>query len=448
LSAPARSLVEPHDLKLKLGKPTPFAAALVDGDGTPIRGAKVRIETVALSVVTKEIEGKGGDRTSIMTCFDQIPRAIVEGSPVEASFVAETDASGSFRFENQPQGVGLKLDVRGPDGRAMWIKLDTARAYSPRSHMAELGFLTAPPGEANRLVAVQSARIEGRVVSKVPGLGVSGLTARYGSSRPPEAIRPTPEFGGTVPVDKDGRFTFDGLGEGFACVYVHGAGENEQWTYRAAKDVALILGKTTEVTLELIRGVEVGGTVTERVTGKPIEGADIGVYGPFRPLSQGMTHGARTDATGRFRYRLPSGETNFYVMGPPDGFKSLLSAGSFHNVPIPEGIPIFELPPIELAVTVKNVRGKVVDPKGAPVAGATVVGLCEGGYCDPIGGTEAITDTRGEFRLPPAWNNKFAVNETAKLKLRLSGGAEHEVAIVPAEDGVVVVKLPVAVEAP
>ena len=38
-------------------------------------------------------------------------------------------------------------------------------------------------------------------------------------------------------------------------------GENHDWTYRAAEDVKLTPGVTTEVAIELIRGVEVEGSV-------------------------------------------------------------------------------------------------------------------------------------------------------------------------------------------
>jgi hypothetical protein len=69
-------------------------------------------------------------------------------------------------------------------------------------------------------------------------------------------------------------------------------------------------------------------------------------------------------------------------------------------VTIPDRALRHRVPPIELAAAVA-VGGRVLDAAGAPIAGATVVGLCEGGICRPFGGTETITDARGAFRLPP-----------------------------------------------
>ena len=199
-------------------------------------------------------------------------------------------------------------------------------------------------------------------------------------------------------------------------------------------------GATSEVTLELIRGVEVEGTVVAQGTGAPVEGAQVGVYGPFRPRTGAMTTGATTDARGRYRYRLPSGETYFYVMGPPTGFTRLSGEGSSRTVTIPDGASSYEVPPIELAAAV-TVRGQVLDAAGTPIAGATVVGICEGGFCRPFPGAETVTDARGEFRLPPGLNNTVAIGKPARLLIRLRDGAEHEATAVPAEDGAVTVKL-------
>ena len=438
LSATPHPLVNPHDLKLHLGALTPFTAVLVDGDGKPVVGAKVRVEMIAHGY-----EGKDGDRTSVGMSFSRIRREVIGGSPVEDLFVTTTDARGAFAFRVSGPNSGLKLGITAADGRTLRVRSRSGVVGLMRRNMEDQGFATAPPGETARLVAIPAARVAGRVVTKLKGVSVSGLTAYFQDSHQPGVYRPTSNFEAQVRTDADGRFAFDGLSEGIINVIVQGDGENKDWTYRAAEDVHLTPGKTSEVTIELIRGVDVEGTIVAQGTGSPVEGAQVGVYGPFRPRTSAMTIVARTDARGRYHYRLPSGETYLYVMGPPNGFTRLSGEGSSRTVTIPDRALRYKVPPIELATAV-TVRGRVLNANGGPVAGATVVGTCEGGVCRPFPGTETVTNTRGEFRLPPSMYNTVAVGKPARLLIRLRDGAEHEAAAVPSNDGAVTVKLPVA----
>src|SRR5262249_29325157 len=152
--------------------------------------------------------------------------------------------------------------------------------------------------------------------------------------------------------------------------------DDSAWTYRAAQDVELKSGWTKAVKIELIRGVEVEGKVVAQGTGQAVEGAELGVYGPYRPRSGAATRGAKTDAQGRYHYRLPPGETYLYIMGPPPGYTSLPGEKSSRTVTIPEGVTRYEVPAIAVAAAV-TVRGRVVDSAGAPVPCAKVVGVCQ-----------------------------------------------------------------------
>jgi protocatechuate 3,4-dioxygenase beta subunit len=442
LSAPARAWADPLDLKLRLATPEPFAAVLVDDAGAPLAGARIRVAMMAHAS-----ESKNGTGSMVSTGYARVPWEVVGGSPVEGLFATSTGADGSFTLAAVRPGSGLMLDVSDADGRRLRVKSRERVAGLTRRTMEDQGFVTAAAGETARLVAVPAARVAGRVVTMLPGVPVDGLVATYQDSHQPGVYRASSNFGARVKTDVDGRFVFDGLGEGTVNVFVHGEGENTDWTYRAAKDVTLAPGATAEVTIELIRGIDVEGTVVERGSGRPIEGAQVGVYGPFRPRTGAMTTGARTDARGRFHYRLPSGETYFYVMGPPAGYARLPDDESSRTVTIPEGADRYEVPPIELAPAV-TVRGTVVDAAGAPVAGARVVGVCEGSRCVPFAGAEAVTDARGAFRLPAGWNNTIPAGQVARLLIRLRDGAEHEAAARPAADGAVAVRLNAVVAAP
>jgi len=330
----------------------------------------------------------------------------------------------------------------------MRVRAEGRANGSLASMRAEEGFVAAPAGESTRLVAFPAARVAGRVVTAIPGVSVAGLKVSYQDSRPP-GERPRGSNHGLrkVRTGEDGRFVIDGLGDGTINVFVHGEGEGETWTYRAAKDVALKSGATAEVAFELIRGVDVEGKVVARGAGTPVERATVGVYGPYRPRSGAMTRGAKTDPEGRYHYRLPPGETYFYVMGPPSGFTRLTGDGSSRTVTIPDGVTRYDVPPLEVAPAV-TLRGRVLDAVGSPVAGAKVVGVCEGNRCIPFQGSETVTDARGAFRLPDGWNNTIPAGQVARLQILLRDGAQHELAAVPTADGSVTLKLPAVVRAP
>ncbi|MHB1562283.1 MAG: carboxypeptidase regulatory-like domain-containing protein, partial [Isosphaeraceae bacterium] len=276
----------------------------------------------------------------------------------------------------------------------------------------------------------------------LPGVHVAGLKVFLGTRYSPGKPRRLFSLLGTARAGEDGRFAIDGLSDGTVNVFVKGDGENRDWTYRAGQDVELTPGQTAEVTIELIRGVEVEGSVITRGTGAPAAKAQVGVYGPSRPRSSEMSLGATTDAQGHYHYRLPPGETYFYVVAAPEGLTRLAGEGSTRTVTIPEGTTTYRIPPIEVAPAV-TVRGRIVDATGAPIVGATVVGTCEGGVCRPFPGTETTTDARGEFHLKPSLYNTIPAGSTARLLIRLKDGAEHEAAANPSGDGSVTIRLAV-----
>jgi beta-lactamase regulating signal transducer with metallopeptidase domain len=422
----------------KLRKSESFSAVLVDGSGRPMAGARVRIEMFGYAGMSPR---DASGRTTTFTAVEYVRRQVIDGSPLAALFETTTDRNGAFEIGAPGPDTWLKLSVSAPGGSLMRVKAAKVAQGLVATQMTDAGFVTAPAGETARLVAVPTARVAGRVVTKLPGVRVSGLMASYQESHAPGAYRPTSNFGATVWTDADGRFAFDGLSAGTINVVGGGDGENKDWTYRAAKDVNLVPGATSEVTLELIRGVDVEGTVVAQGTGAPLAGAQVGVHGPCRPRTSAMIMTVTTDARGRYRFRLPSGESYFYISGPPSGYTRLSGEGSSRTVTIPDGATSHTVPPIELAAAV-TVRGHVLDASGAPIAGATVVGICEGGVCRPFGGGETVTDHRGEFRLPPGLYNTVAIGKPARLLVRLPVGAEHEVAAVPTEGGSVTIKLP------
>jgi beta-lactamase regulating signal transducer with metallopeptidase domain/protocatechuate 3,4-dioxygenase beta subunit len=429
----------------QLRTPEPFSAVLVDTDGRPLAGARVRIEMFAHSA-TLPRDGTGSQTVS--TTYTYVRREVIRDSPLEELFETTTDQNGAFTLPTPGPDTWLKLRVTPVGARSMRLRAEKEPQGAIATTMGESGFVAAPAGQSTRLIAVPAARIAGRVVTKLPGVNIMGLEVSFQDSHPPDAGKlASANFGvqDEVKTDKDGRFVIDALSEGTVNVFVHGTGEGESWTYRAAQDVMLKPGETSEIDFELVRGVEVKGQVVAQSSETPVAGAGVGVYGPFRPRTGAMTRSARTDAQGTYRHRLPPGETYLYVMAPPPGFRRLAGEGSSRTVNIPAGVDHFDVPPLAIAGAV-TVRGRVVDTAGAPVAGATIVGTCEGNVCVQFPGKETVTDARGEFRLPEGGYNTIAKGEPARLLVRLRDGAEHEVAVIPGNDGVATVKLALRVE--
>lgn len=423
------------NVERKLQPLAPFSAQLVDEQGRGVAAARVRVEMFATASYTANSHGG-----SLMTGYQYIRHAVLRGSPLERLFETTTGPDGSFTLNACGPEWWLKFDVTTDDGKRFRVRADGKPHGQIIASMSDSGFVAAPSGAPAKLVAVPSARVSGRVVTQVPGVSVAGLTASYQPSRERGDPRMPANFGARVQTDASGHFGFESLAVGTINVFVHGDGENDTWTYRAGQDVALAAGKTSEVVIELIRGVEVEGSVVAQGTRTPVENARVGVYGPFRPRSGPMTTGAVTDESGHFRYRLPAGETYFYMMNPPSGYTTLPNGGSTRTVTIPEDAARFEVPPITLAGAL-SVHGRVLDAGGVPVVGATVVGICQGGRCTPLPGSQAHTFGDGSFWLPTGWNNTVAAGQVAHLLIRLRDGTEHEAAALPAADGTVNVKL-------
>jgi hypothetical protein len=189
------------------------------------------------------------------------------------------------------------------------------------------------------IIMAPAARVVGRVVSRFPSVGVGGLKVGVQGSHESHGIWQDTQ------TDAGGRFAFDGLDEGTANIFLMDHPVDGPWTYRAAADARLTPGQTTEVEIELIRGVQVEGRVID-ADGRPVAGIGVGVYGPIRPRSGAAIVSMKTDQDGRYRFRLPPGETYFYVCeAVPAAGGEIFSGGQ--TADIPADAREFRVPPIE-----------------------------------------------------------------------------------------------------
>lgn len=92
------------------------------------------------------------------------------------------------------------------------------------------------------------------------------------------------------------------------------AGQDDGWVAAAAEGVSSHKNQKIVVPdLILTRGAFAVGTVTDKASGKPLDGVNIGSYGPARPSSGGGIIGGVTDDRGHYRLRLAPGKNQLYV---------------------------------------------------------------------------------------------------------------------------------------
>jgi hypothetical protein len=141
----------------------------------------------------------------------------------------------------------------------------------------------------------------------------------------------------------------------------------------------------------LIFGAVIAGRVIASRTRMPIPKVLVGVYGPAHPLSSGWVQNTWTGIDGSYALRVPAGKQHLYLQGSwPAGFSGPKQPA--HDLEIKDGetrTVIFELP----GSPMKPIHGRVVGPKGNPIAGAEVIILP---YQRVL-----RADARGEFNLGP-----------------------------------------------
>ncbi|WP_406698069.1 M56 family metallopeptidase [Singulisphaera sp. Ch08] len=379
---------KPHTTWLQ--KAEPFSATLVDGNGRPIVGAHVQVESFGFSLSAIESQFTG-------TYAIDVNQDVLGGSPLEPLFQATTDQAGAFTLPASLPRALLKLGLTA-EGRAMRVKAEQETPDLIPLHMAEAGFVTAPAGPPPRLVAIPAARIAGRVTTTIPGVRVAGLAIRFQNSHPGQGpYRSSNHRKQVTQTDEDGQFVLDGLDEGPINIFVHGDGEGESWTYHVDRDVSLKPGETTPFNLELIRGVEIEGQIFGPSGAFLVGGGDVRVEvcWPSRSLSGHETFGFTPQIGGRYHYRLPPGETTFFISRTMDGRRTLEKTDTTRaTVTIPEGVLHYAVPPLEIVPPPRTNREKVVNNQKSPVASATVIGSGAAAAGDELAGV--VTDVEGK----------------------------------------------------
>ncbi|OJW24989.1 MAG: hypothetical protein BGO49_01785 [Planctomycetales bacterium 71-10] len=427
VQAERRDVRVPTDaLKITLEAPREFRGVLVDPKGRPIAGARVRIEQSF-----PHLTGEGKDGATFQgVAVGTFSSSTTEG---ESSFTfsaftppseVETAADGSFAVPSALNSPRMALKLRATrDGRPL-------APLSPPRQKARVfnGLIVVDAGERPEIVVGPGGRVEGRVVSQVDGLDPATLTATARGPRGDVV---------SAPVDGEGRFVLEGMDEGECHVGLRGPGEGRDWTWIRPTPRALESGKAAAVVVEVVRGVEVRGRVVVRGTDEPAPGVGVAIT-PGREAARPSTV-ATADADGRYALRLPPGAAILSFHRPAEQFAGL-QVQPERRLEIPEAAT-FEAPDVEAERAV-TIHGRVVDARGAAVAGATLIvsGSTRPAPAESSVAVFAPTKGDGSFRFRPGAAT-VPPGEEVQLHVMTDGRASR-VAVAPDAEGRVEVVLP------
>jgi hypothetical protein len=252
-------------------------------------------------------------------------------------------------------------------------------------------------------VSPASAEPVGSVSGIVTGAGAGEALANVWVTLTPVTDAGSQEGAPLVAItDGSGRYEFTALDAPSVKIHVMSPLSGEYVTtywpaaYASANaGIIELTGRPVSADLELPRGGSAAGEVLDAMTGAPIDGARITATLADDPSAQALGTGVTTDAKGAFSIsglppvlidltvEPPPGSSYVSPGGGPTG-DDLRVDGSSDSV----GTVIRLSPGAEI-------RGRVLDDSGAPVARASVRAV----GCAPTCPPEAITDSSGAYRL-------------------------------------------------
>jgi protocatechuate 3,4-dioxygenase beta subunit len=320
--------------KIALHPRTDLLLTFIGPDNKPAVGVPISLSTMSFS----QIAG-GSTNLSIPQQFN---------SPIFAA----TDSNGQCTIAGLAQSSTVDLIVTDPK-------------YAMLSDQDEQMLGSSPQTKADPIHLLPAATISGHVTDSTTGKPASGIAIDCQSS----------DYGyASALTAADGSYTIKQLRPGRFIISLHPDSTLEKtFTAQAVENLPLTAGQAkTAVDLSLIPGVILTGTVVAADNNQPVPGVPLGIYGPAHPRDSASVQQIQTDATGTFTARVVPGEQNVYIMSdtPAPGFAR--PSPDNKNVTIQQGGASeaiqFKLPRVLMAPLV----GKVLDPDGNPVAGASV----------------------------------------------------------------------------
>ena len=334
--------------EFRLAPPTRLKARFVDDAGKPVAGV-----AVFPTFVIRRDDGEDG-----VSFADLAPT-------LREALTAKTGDDGIAEIDGLPQGTEIRLDVK-----------DDRYAHPEETVTLAKAAIT----EAKPIRLARGAWVAGRVLREgkgVEGIKVSAQAQRAGGW-------------GSATTDAEGRYRITGLSAGLYNVALDLDATPDR-TARAVDGLLLGAGERAEnKDFALVEGSTVSGRVLAE-DGKPGANLPIGIYGPAHPQSGAWVQSATTDATGRFRFRVPAGAQYVYIMDGVHKANARITTEEGKEKTVELKIPVALAPHV----------GHVVDAEGKPVAGARVdVDVARDDEAHRYTDLQAVSKADGSFELP------------------------------------------------
>ncbi len=402
-------LPENHEseLVLTLTAATKYQGTVKDGVGKPVVGAEV---------ICGQVHQGDHFFSTGFPCAD-----CLRGTPFEKFYLVKTDATGTFRFKTAPAGTTLIFRTS-----AEGFATNDGPKWYPAGENAK-------PAE---ITLIREAVVTGRVISRVAGIEPEGLVVR---------LR-TQNLWLDKKADKQGQFTFRGLPAGEAVLTLD-LPERARATYRY-QAVTVKEGESREVTLEVIEGVEVTGTVRICGINQPAAGVWVSAVHIVSPrpgmyMVKGQSVRATCDSAGRFVLRLPPGETTVHIEGAPGYGRPVGLGVDERMIVVPDGVKTFAMPgPLEVVAVVDKLAVRVTDAAGKAVPHVKVYALRHSNPCGNFASEPVTASFDGECKLQEFLNGPAEPGHCTPLWVELSDGRRFETSALIAKDGVSEVRLP------
>jgi hypothetical protein len=310
-------------VEIRLEKGAVWRGKVVDEDGKPLEGAKVRV-------------------AGAMPPREYTRRVWLYGEAMRARFTAVSGADGAFQIADVPAKLGLHFNVE---------KAGFAAARGQDVLAASQTEIKLVKGAVLRGTLLD---LEGKPLAKTRVFAQAMQTANYYSDGYGEAT-----------TDENGAWVMDTLAGGTYNVMAD-LPDDAPFLVPALQNTIAQAGKALELpAMRAQSGVLVRGVVRDSQTKTGLDKAGVGLYGPHRPSTSAAITSVLSNADGRFELRVLPGRNKIYLCSIP--------AGYLQNQDQKELEISAEAPPQNLIFNLQKapkLRGVTVDETGKPISAA------------------------------------------------------------------------------